>query len=321
MIADTEKAIRWGVDTLNALGYKITKLKPEIIRETPWSSVFRFNTSEGFVYLKQVPKLISLEPSVTELLFSKFNAPVPEVIAKNAKSNCFIMRDVGNPLREFLQQSFEVKILSKAIRDFTQVQISATDHVDEFLALGVPNWRLDKLPSLYDGLLSREGVLRSDGLLAHEIDNLKALRSEVVRLCEKLSLYGIKQTIVQSDFHDNNVMINPVTQVLTFIDLGEIVISHPFFSMVGCLHQTKRHHDINVDSEVYLKLEGACLEKYLNFESRDNLSEAFEVASVLWIVYEALVQYRLRVVCGKENEASFQQGKLALTLRQLIKIQ
>lgn len=39
----------------------------------------------------------------------------------------------------------------------------------------------------------------------------------------------------------DNILINDKTQNITFIDLGEIVISHPFFSLIGCLRQTKKH--------------------------------------------------------------------------------
>ncbi len=50
-------------------------------------------------------------------------------------------------------------------------------------------------------------------------------------LCKKLSDYSIKQTIVQPDFNDNNTLIDNVSNITT-IDLGEIVISHPFFSLL-----------------------------------------------------------------------------------------
>lgn len=320
MINDTSSMIQWGCDTLLSLGYKLRNHQPENVKDTPWSSVFRFQVSDGYVYLKQVPELIALEANVTELLHMQFHAPVSEVIAKNFQLNCFMMKDVGKPLRELLKQNFEVKILCKAIHDFTQMQASVSDHIDEFLGIGVPDWRLDKLPGLYDGLLSKECVLKSDGLLASEIDKLKLLHSKVAGLCNKLSSYGVKETIVQCDFHDNNIMINPASQKLTFIDLGEVVISHPFFSLIGCLYQAKRHHGVSAESEVFLRLEDACFKEYLCFGSRDKLSQAFEVASVLWMVYEALAQYRLRVACGKESDVSFQQKKLAVSLKGLIKV-
>jgi len=81
-------------------------------------------------------------------------------------------------------------------------------------------------------LLSQKDVLMADGLTAAEINELEALLPMISSLCEKLSDYAIKQTIVQCDFHDNNILIGEKTKNITLIDLGEIVISHPFFSNV-----------------------------------------------------------------------------------------
>ena len=64
----------------------------------------------------------------------------------------------------------------------------------------------------------------------------------IIGLCKKLDDDAIPSCIVQSDFHDNNIVIDEVSKKLTFIDLGEVVISHPFFSLVGCLEQAVRHH-------------------------------------------------------------------------------
>ena len=53
--------------------------------------------------------------------------------------------------------------------------------------------------------------------------------------------------------------------------------------------------------------------------SKVDFFEAFRIAEILWIIYDALAQYRLRLACDKERFLSFQQhGKLASSLKKLI---
>lgn len=93
----------------------------------------------------------------------------------------------------------------------------------------MPDCRLDKLPDLYNELLLQKDILIENGLTKIDIIELKILFSKVSSLCQKLSDYSIKQSIVQPDFSDNNTLIDSMSQSITTIDLGEIVISHPFF--------------------------------------------------------------------------------------------
>ena len=235
-----------------------------------------------------------MEAAIIQILHDQFHASVPEVIAHNAELNCFLMKDAGRPLREILKKQFDAALLCKAIDQFTSLQLAVADHVNIFLDIGVPDWRLDKLPDLYKQLLSQKDILIADGLSEIEISELETLLPKVSNLCKKLSGYSIKQTIVQSDFHDNNMLIDDISQNITIIDLGEIVISHPFFSLVNCLRQAKIHHALTDEDDAYLRLMDACLKNYMNFESKKHLSDAFAMAHILWFIYESLAQYRLR---------------------------
>ncbi len=58
--------------------------------------------------------------------------------------------------------------------------------------------------------LSSQGyTLKSD--IPEEVQNTPCL-------CKTLSDYAIKPTLVQCDFHDNNILIDEVSQKITFID-------------------------------------------------------------------------------------------------------
>ncbi len=276
--------LEWATDCLISKGYVLHHL-PEILLETPWSNVIRFSTSEGNVYLKQPAPSISQESKITQLLADQFHASVPVVIAINDDRHCFLMKDAGQPLREYLKTEFQPDLLYPAIKQYTAMQRSTENHVELFFGLGVPDWRLDKLPELYNQMINDAEILKLEGVTEKELRHLHDLSPKVAEEFELLSQYIIPETIVQSDFNANNILIDPDTKKLTFIDLGEIVISHPFFS----LHNFFRKE---LDQD-YHQLEDACFENWLDLTSKTQLLKAFMLSKKLWPIYSALVLYRI----------------------------
>ena len=310
----------WGCKTLLSLGYTLKLKQPETIQNTPWSYVARFFTSKGYVYLKSTPSALALEAPILEVMRNRFNVPVPEVIALNKQLNCFLMKDAGQSLRGLLKQAFNKTLIFKAIDQFTLLQCTLEDSVDVFLNMGVPDYSLDKLPELYRQLLSQTDVLMADGLSEGEIKQLESLHSNVSDLCSKLSYYAIKQTMVQPDFNDNNTLIDDTSNKITIIDLGEIVISHPFFSLLNFLHVIKKHHALNETTGPYVEIQAYCF-KHFNIDEK-NLSDAIGLARVVFFVYTALVNDRLMRACDKTKfTGSFQrQGRISPALRSFIKM-
>ncbi len=313
-----KEIIHWGCEYLSSHGYTLKSNLPENVKNTPWSYVLRFATSDGDIYLKHTPKLLALEAMIIKTLHDQFHFSVPEVIAHNVKLNCFLMKDAGKPLREVLKKKFDVALLCRAIEQFTFMQQAISDHVHIFLDMGVPDWRLDKLPDLYKQLLSRKDILIADGLSEAEVDELDKQEWKFSNLCKKLSDYAIKQTIVQPDFHDNNILIDDKLQNIIFIDLGEIVISHPFFSLINFLYQIKKHHGMTEEDDAYKRLMDTCLKNYMTIESKKNLLDAFSMARILWFIYDVLSQYRLMLACGQERVMSVQHGKLSKSLKEFM---
>lgn len=311
--------IEWGSEYLSSHGYILKSNFPENVKETPWSSVMRFTTSDGYIYLKQTPKLLGLEATITRILHDQFHAGVPEIIANNSELDCFLMKDAGRPLREILLKNFDVALLCQAILQFTSLQLLVADNIEVMLDNDVPDWRLEKIPALYQQLLSNKTMLIEDGLSEIEWSHLDELTPMVAKICDKLSAYSIPQTIVQPDFHDNNILIDHL-QKLTLIDLGEIVISHPFFSSINCLHQIKKHHGLSEHDERYQQLMLTSFQNYKNVESETNLEEAFALAQLLLPVYGALASERLLEACGKEKLLSYHSWKLSNSLKELLKI-
>jgi hypothetical protein len=74
----------------------------------------------------------------------QFNASVPVVIAINDDLHCFLMKDAGLSLRQYLKSEFYPDLLCQSIKAFTAFQRSTENNIEPFLALEVPDWRLNK---------------------------------------------------------------------------------------------------------------------------------------------------------------------------------
>lgn len=315
---ENEEIIQWACKILTSNGYRLKSKVPENVLKTPWSYIARFETSEAYIYLKHMPAKLALEASIIGILHDQFQASVPTIIAENSELNCFLMKDAGRPLREILKQQFDTELLCKAIDQFTALQLATAENLAFFIDIGVPDWRLDKLPDLYMELLSQKDILIDDGLSEKEIIELETLFPMVFNLCKKLSENSIKQTIVQPDFNDNNTLIDELSQEITIIDLGEIVISHPFFSLINCLQQIKKHHGITDEDARYNQITNACFKNYLDLYSEKQVMDAFATANIIWPVYWTLSNYRLMLACGKDKIMAFQHGRLSNTLREFM---
>jgi len=298
------KIIEWAQDSLLSHGCTINT-PPENIQANPWSITKRFLTSNGYIYLKQTAPALSLEPFIIKILYDQFHANVPVVIDINQELNCFLMKDSGNSLIEFLKQDFRPDILCLAINLYTDIQYAAVKHADTFLELGVPDWRLDKFPSLYMQLINQKDLLIDDGMTINELNQLHELYPVVSATCGLLSSFNIPETLDHCDFHSNNILIDNVTIEMTIIDWGETVITHPFFSLICNLNSATRHFSLKETDDIYLELQDACFKNWLDYENMQNLRAAMLIAKKLWPIYAALGFHRLMMSCNAGEFKSY----------------
>ena len=265
----SEEEIIWAKTKLNMRDSSI-----ELVTETPWSSVIRLREkklTEPVYYLKITPSSLALEPIIIEFLKDRVKAPVPDIIAHNPNLNCFIMRDSGVTLRSVISNNsnnsnkkFTNKLISKSINQFTLMQKHASRYINDLIALGVPDWRIEKFPELVEKALGQYSL--PSWFCLEDIIN------KVKDHCDRVEMDQINQTIVQPDFNDKNTLVNLKTGEICFIDLGEIVISHPHFSLI-------------------------------NFYEKINKSpsEQYKTLKILSCVYDFLAYDRLCQACGYEK--------------------
>ena len=284
--------INWATDALVSHGYTIQQA-PEVLIETPWSNIIRFSTLQHDVYLKQMPSDISLDPQIIRCLMDQCHASVPVVIDINEDLHCFLMKDAGLNLRAYLKNEFHLDLLIQAIREFTGIQRSTETHIQSLIVLGVPDYRSDKFSKVYDQIINQADFLKADGMTDDELKILRDLSPNVAEQYALLSEYQIPETLVQLDFNTNNMLFNPITKKMTLIDLGEVVISHPFFSLHNFLYTTTVHHGIKEGDQTYRQLQNACFEKWLPNACKEHLFEGFMLAKKLWPIFGAFGCYRL----------------------------
>lgn len=319
-IYSRNEIIQWGIESIASHRLNVINNIPEIIQNTPWSLVLRFLTSGGYVYLKQVPEKIYIEAKIINVLKSKFSAPVPIVLSQNERLNCFLMKDAGIKLLDAYKKKADVSLLCSAVSVFAQVQLNVADKTEILINAGAPEWRTGKFHELFLEVVSDRDLLLEDGAHDHEFVELEKLKLWIKKIEEKINSYRIKSTLVQPDFNVNNILIDEHTGNFTVIDLGEIVISHPFFSIINFLHQIKKYNLVTENDPAYLKVRESYLSHYDSYGSVHDLINCLSVAELLFHIYGILAQYRLMIIYGTDKIMSLQKGRLSGSLRTLLDV-
>lgn len=315
ILPPNDSAVDWAQNYLITHGYEIQR-GPETVRAMPWSIVTHFSTSKGSIYLKEMASLFSLEPTLIKALSEWEDDSIPKVIAMNNDLRCFLMEDAGMQLSKHLKSEFQIELLIKALTMGANSQYKAVNHVDVLLSIDVPDWRLAKLPDLYLHLLNQESILQEDGLTPTDIEALRTLHPTFLELCHRLSQYKIPETLEHTDFHDSNILIKE--DHLTIGDWGDAVISHPFFSLASYLNSATRYHSLKEGDEIYTTLQDVYLDTWLEFESKDRLMEAFQLAKRLRPCQIALSFIRVKMCPNLDSSFEF-TGYIAEALREFIK--
>ena len=108
-------------------------------------------------------------------------------------------------------------LLCQSILAFSAFQRSTENNIKPFLALKVPDWRLNKLPQLFEQIINQIDFLKADGMSDKEIKILRNLHPKISEEFKLLSEYNIPETIVQPDCNTNNILICPASNQFTVI--------------------------------------------------------------------------------------------------------
>ncbi len=278
-------ALTWIAEQLRAHRYQLSG-PIEQVRMRVWSCVLRVPTTAGDLYFKAAPSSFAYEPTLTAGLAQIWPAHLPVVLAVDPARHWMLMQDAGIILRR-TEQREEVATWERMLDLFAHMQIDAVARQEQLLALGCPDRRLDRLPTLFEELLNEPSLLligQEDGLSEEEYAHLRALVPEVRRLCAELANYGIPETLHHDDFHDGNIMLKDGRYI--FFDWAECALAHPFYTMIIVLRWTK--HVLEFDETARMRLRAAYLVPWTRYASMDRLLQAFDLAQRLGLLCRAL---------------------------------
>lgn len=256
----------------------------------PWSVVSRIETNQGWIYLKQMAPLFAHEPLVLGFLHKHVSArAVPACIAHEPTLLAFIMPDCGMPLRPILKEQFDVNQIQRALQLCAKLQQDCIPYIDNLLAVGLPDWRLARLPELLAELLTDQGLMQAEGITNAERDEYLRLLPIVEKLSVEISCIGVPETLEHGDFHDNNVLV--MNRRLTINDWGDASLSHPFFSLASCLESSVRNHALMPGDRIYTQLVDAHLACWQEYGDDSALRRCLDLALQLRPIH-FIVNYR-----------------------------
>lgn len=261
------------------LPQKVAIIAIEQFRVRHWSTVLRISTNVGNIYFKAVIPELAHEAALTEILSHSYPNCMPQILAISAENGWLLMGDGGVSLNEKLKTEDDIQHWLAILTIYAQLQKYSINQFDQLIEIGVYNRRLESLPSLYEELLTKTDILAIDnpeGISSLEYQILQDNTALFTSWCEQLAAFAIPETLHHGDLHDGNVFINDGRYI--FFDWGDSSISHPFFSIQDIYANLNRRFGLEENSLWFERLKYCYLQSWLDYQTKENLEAAFEVA-------------------------------------------
>ena len=149
--------------------------------------------------------------------------------------------------------------------------------------------RLAMLPGQFERLLAERDALRvglPDGLTVEEYGRLRELVPDFAALCQRLSDYGVPESVEHNDFHDGNIFVRDGRYI--FADWGDSCVTHPFITLVTIRRSLENRFELAEDSAEVLALRDLYLSSWTDYGSLERLREASELAYKVGAVIRAM---------------------------------
>jgi Phosphotransferase enzyme family len=130
-----------------------------------------------------------------------------------------LMEDGGRRLREVIPEERDLSRWFDVLDGVADIARAMEPSVEELLAAGVPDMRLEVLPDRYAELV---GSIQVEQRFRDAVPRVRDLAAE-------LASYGVTETLQHDDLHDGQVFV--VGDHQHILDWGDCCISHPFFTL------------------------------------------------------------------------------------------
>ena len=282
------------------LGHTVVAI--EQVKHWSISSVLRVETDGSDVYFKvpaRLPYFVE-EATVTARLAERFPDHVPMPLAIEPEAGWLLLPQFD----ELFSWRAPPEVHREALRRFAALQRRSSELVDELLADGCLDRRLDVLETQIDPLVNDpEAVAR---LTSDEVKELRRLAPALKETCRRLAALGLPPTLVHGDLHMLNVA--RLDGMLVYFDWSDACIAHPFIDLLSLLSE----HD---EASRAALLE-AYLEPWEGVVDAERLQEAVALAAVVIPLHHA-VSYQ-HIVAGLEPDAKPELDATAGFLRRVL---
>jgi hypothetical protein len=184
-----------------------------------WSTVLRVPTSEGAVWFKANAHAFLHEVHVVDRVSRRVPSRVPPLLARDLDRGWLLMGDAGDRLRELIPEERSLHRWHDVLEGAADVARALEPDVEDLLAAGVPDHRLDTLTDRYAELVQRLDVE----------PRFVSATAYVRELVDELESYAVTETLQHDDLHDGQVFVKDGRNLI--MDWGDAVVSHPFFTL------------------------------------------------------------------------------------------
>jgi hypothetical protein len=276
----------------------------ETAHEMPWSTVLRVPHEGGVAWFKECGPVMAFEPYLTAELYSRWPDRVTEVIAYDEQRAWLLMGDAGSAIRA---HGNPPELWLKALPPYSELQRGETSNADDFVAHGLPDLRLDRIPRRYEEFLRSEMPLEAD-----EIQRLRDFQPRLAELCSELAAHEIPPSIQHDDLHLANVYVQDGE--MRVLDWGDSSVAHPFFSLFTPFRFLDEINHLDPGDPWFERLRDAYLEPWGN-----DFIETFDLAQRVAPFAHSIAWARQRDFLPQSKHAWF-DGHYPLVLRRAVKV-
>lgn len=263
----------------------------EQLRSGQRGCVLRGQTNKGAVYVKALPPFFAHEITLTQALAARYPANTVTLLAVDTQRRCMLMKDFGGAILDTVP---DVARWEAVARRYAEMQLDHIGRVDELLALGCPERRLEGLAARIDPLLADTAAMtlpgRHGGLSAAEVQSVRGLAPRLKEMCAALLNYGLPATLEHGDFYGQNIAVTEGDYII--FDWTDSSMTHPFFIMLPWLTDFARA--LSGIDDARTRIRDAYLAPWTAYAPLAHLIDAFEFAQTLAPLHYALIQKAAR---------------------------
>ena len=199
--ARTVAAHRWMSDRLALLGRPAAGAI-ETVKDRPWSLVLRVRTEGGAVYCKANAPGGRHEPALLAALARRWPDRVPAPLDLDLERGWLLLEDYGTRLDAEVTSAAVVDIWQRLLPRYAEIQLDSSRDPGSWIALGVPDRRLERLSGQLESLLGEPELALSHA----ERSALRALAPDLEACARELAQAPFAAALAHCDLHHGNVL-------------------------------------------------------------------------------------------------------------------